>query len=61
MENHFQILEEMLTEQRFLLDEKPSLADFAAFGAVSPLPYSGNQFPDKFERLTAWYGNIDRL
>ena len=61
MEKHFQILEEMLTEQRFLLDEKPSLADFAAFGAVSPLPYSGNKFPEKFERLTAWYGNIDRL
>ncbi|MGP8071494.1 MAG: glutathione S-transferase family protein [Candidatus Bathyarchaeia archaeon] len=61
MENHLQILEEILAEHRFLLDEKPSLADFAVFGAVSPLPYSGNKLPDKFEKLAAWHDNIDRL
>jgi len=61
MEKHFQILEEMLTEHRFLLDEKPSLADFAVFGAISPLLYSGNKIPGKFEKLTTWYDKIDRL
>jgi glutathione S-transferase len=44
-----------------LLDEKPSLGDFAVFGAVSPLLYSGSKVPEKFEKLTAWYDNIGRL
>jgi len=61
MENHLQILEEMLTEHRFLLDEKPSLADFAVFGAVSPLPYSGNKLPDKLKKLTSWHDTMNRL
>jgi len=61
MEKHLQILEEMLTEHRFLLDEKPSLADFAVFGAISPLPYSGNKLPDKLTKLTSWHDTINRL
>ena len=61
MENHFQILEEMLTEHRFLLDEKPSLADFAVFGAISPLPYSGIKLPDKLKKLTSWHDTMNRL
>ena len=61
MERHLQILEEMLTEHRFLLDEKPSLADFAVFGAISPLPYSGNKLPDKLTKLTSWHDTINRL
>ncbi len=61
MEAHFQILEDMLKEQRFLVAEKPSLADFAVFGAVHPLPYSGNQFTEKFANLRAWYDSVDRI
>ncbi len=61
MESHFQILEEMLKEHQFLLSEKPSLADFAVYGAVHPLRYSGNQFPEKFDKLRAWYDSIDRI
>ena len=61
MERHLQILEEMLTEHRFLLDENPSLGDFAVFGAISPLPYSGNKLPDKLTKLTSWHDTIDRL
>ena len=61
MEKHLQILEEMLTQHRFLLDDKPSLADFAAFGAVSPLRYSGNDIPERFAKLTTWYDAVDRL
>jgi len=61
MEAHFQIIEDMLKEHRFLAAEKPSLADFAVFGAVNPLRYSGNQFPEKFPKLRAWYESIDRI
>ena len=61
MESHFQIIEDMLKDHRFLVAEKPSLADFAVFGAVNPLIYSGNQFPDKFPRLRSWYDFIDHL
>ncbi len=61
MEAHFQIIEDMLNEHRFLVAEKLSLADFAVFGAVNPLRYSGNQFPEKFPKLHAWYESIDRI
>jgi len=61
MERHLQILEEMLIQHRFLLDDKLSLADFAVFGAVSPLRYSGNNIPENFEKLIAWYSSVDRL
>jgi len=61
MENHFQIVEDMLKDHRFLVAEKPSLADFAVFGAVNPLIYSGNKFSDKFAKLRSWYEFIDRL
>jgi glutathione S-transferase len=61
MEAHFQIIEDMLNEHRFLVAEKLSLADFAVFGAVNPLRYSGNQFPEKFPRLRAWYESIDHI
>ena len=61
MEAHLQILEEMLTQQRFLLSQKPSLADFATFGALSPLSYSGNSLPEKFPRLQAWNRLIDQI
>jgi glutathione S-transferase len=61
MEAHFQILEDMLNEHRFLVVDEPSLADFAVFGAVNPLRYSGNEFPEKFPKLRAWYESIDRI
>lgn len=61
METHFQILEDMLKDHPFLLTDKPSLADFAVFGAISPLPYSGNKFPEKFPKLQAWYSLINRI
>lgn len=61
MESHLEILEEMLKERRFLLSEKPSLADFAVFGAVYLLPYSGTRIADKFAKLRTWYDSIDRI
>lgn len=61
MESHFQTLEDLLSNHGFLLGDKPSLADFAVFGAVSPLIYSGNQFPHKFPRLRAWYESVNTM
>ncbi len=61
MEAHFQIIEDMLKEHRFLVSDKPSLADFAVFGAVNPVVYSGNRFPERFTKLSAWYESIDHI
>ena len=61
MEAHFQIIEDMLKDHRFLVADTPSLADFAVFGAVNPLVYSGNKFPEKFAKLRAWYEFIDHI
>lgn len=61
MEMHFKILDEMLQGHEFLLTETPSLADFAVFGAIYPLIYSGSQVQGEYKRLQAWYGAIDRI
>lgn len=61
MEAHFQILEDMLKEHSFLLSDRPSLADFAVFGAVNPLIYSGSQLPARFARVSAWYHAVEQI
>jgi len=58
---HFKILDDMLHRHEFLLTQAPSLADFAVFGAIYPLVYSGNQVQGEFKRLQAWYEAIDRI
>jgi glutathione S-transferase len=59
LEAHFQLLEDMLRNHKFLLTDAPSLADFATFGAIYPLRYSGNEIPAQFGRLHAWFSSID--
>ena len=61
MEGHFRILESMLADHKFLLSEQPSLADFAVFGAITPLTYSGNTIPSEFKALTNWSRTIDKI
>jgi len=61
MEEHLQMLEDMLRRTHFLLAEKPSLADFAVFGALNPLTYSGNRIPDRFPKLGAWYESVENI
>jgi glutathione S-transferase len=61
MDAHLQIIDDMLKDQKFLLADSPSLADFAAFGAIYPLSYSGNDLPQKFKNLGTWYSSIDRI
>ncbi len=61
MEDHLQILEDMLQNHHFLLAEKPGLADFAVFGAVNPLAYSGNRIPEQFTKLNMWHESISQF
>jgi glutathione S-transferase len=61
METHLQIVDDMLQGHSFLLDANPSLADFAVYGAISPLAYSGNKIPEKFSKLRSWQESIDRV
>jgi glutathione S-transferase len=61
MDAHLQIVEDMLNGHRFLVADSPSLADFAVFGSVSPLVYSGNRFPEKYSKLRAWHQSIDNF
>jgi glutathione S-transferase len=61
MKRHFQILEDMLAEHKFLLSESPSLADFAVFGAITPLSYSGHIIPEEFKSLNVWWSSVDKL
>ncbi len=61
MEAHLSIVEDMLRDHEFLLCNKPSLADFAVFGAICPLRYSGNELPNNVSGLKSWYEVIDRI
>lgn len=61
MEAHLQIVDDMLKTHKFLLADSPSLGDFAAFGAIYPLSYSGNQLPEQFKNILIWYNSIDRI
>lgn len=61
MDEHLQIVDDMLKTHKFLLADSPSLGDFATFGAIYPLSYSGNELPQKFKNLQAWYTSIDRI
>jgi glutathione S-transferase len=61
MEAHLELVEAMLTSHQYLLSDKPSLADFAVFGAVSPLRYRGNEIPERLSKLRSWYASIERI
>jgi glutathione S-transferase len=61
MLQHFQILEDMLGDHKFLIGEEPSLGDFAVFGALSPLTYSGSSIPSEFSRLTTWQQTVEKI
>ena len=61
MARHFQILEDMLGDHKFLIAEELSLGDFAVFGAVSPLTYSGHNVPSNFSRLKAWHRIVESI
>ncbi|HVM45288.1 MAG TPA: glutathione S-transferase family protein, partial [Candidatus Thermoplasmatota archaeon] len=43
--------EDRLAESPYLLGSGPSLADFALYGAVNPIPYTRNAFPPELPRV----------
>ncbi len=53
--------EDRLGEAPFLLGERPSLADFALYGALTPLPYTGNAIPREVPQVRAWYDRVQKL
>ena len=61
MNRHFTILEDMLSDHKFLIADEPSLADFAVFGALTPLSYSGNPIPQEFKALSSWSRNVNAI
>jgi glutathione S-transferase len=48
-------VEDRLKESPFLLGDEPSLADFALYGALHCLPYSGNEIPRELGATRKWY------
>lgn len=56
-----QLAEDRLAESPYLLGAEPSLADFALYGAVNPLPYTGNAWPAQLPRLRAWFERVGAL
>ena len=60
MEKHFELVEEMLTGRRWLL-EVPSLADFGVYGGLSPLLTIGEEIPPRFPHIRAWADRIGHL
>jgi glutathione S-transferase len=49
------LVEDALAEHTFVLCDRPSLADFALYGALRPLELAGVDLPGDLPRLRAWY------
>lgn len=56
-----QAAEAKLGESPYLLGREPSLADFALYGAVHPIPYTGNKFPKELSHLEEWFQRIAKI
>jgi len=55
------LAEDLLDGHDYLLGVEPSLADFALYGALHPLKFTGNDLPAEFRGLRAWHRRIDSL
>jgi len=53
--------QDLLGTQKFLLGPHPSLADFALYGSLHPLKYSGNHIPAQFTSLRGWHDRMQAL
>lgn len=54
-------VEDLLGESPYLMGEAPSLADFALYGALHPIPYTRNPFPKELPRVEAWFQRVGKL
>lgn len=61
MKGTFGLIELALANSDFLLGEQPSLADFATYGAVSPLAYVGKDIPKDFPKMRAWHQRVGKV
>ncbi len=55
------LAEDLLGDNDFLFGTKPSLADFALYGGLHPLKFTGNEIPNDFPRLRSWHERVDKL
>ena len=55
------LAQDLLGKNDFLFGTKASLADFALFGALHPLPYSHNEIPKEFGLLRSWHARVAKL
>lgn len=53
--------EERLAEAPYLLGSDPSVADFALYGALHCLPYTGNEIPRELPHMRKWYPTVGTL
>lgn len=58
---HLQFVEDALERQPWILGAKPSLVDFAVFGAASPIETTRNEIPAEFKRVRDWYARVKAL
>jgi glutathione S-transferase len=54
-------VEDRLAESPYLLGREPSLADFALYGALHPLPYTRNKLPKELPHVEEWFHRTQKL
>jgi len=52
------LAQDLLKDQEYLLGNEPSLADFALYGALHPLKFTGHEIPKEAELLRAWHARV---
>lgn len=56
-----QPVEGRLAESPYVLGAQPSLADFALYGALHCLPYTGNEIPRDLPHVRKWFQTVGSL
>lgn len=54
-------VEDRLTESPYLLGAQPSLADFALYGALHCIPFTGNELPRETPHVRKWFQTVGAL
>jgi glutathione S-transferase len=61
MKEHLARLEACLDGRDYLLADAPSVADFAAYGAIEPLYIVGKELPREFGALRSWRQRVGKV
>lgn len=54
-------VEARVAEAPYLFGAEPSLADFALYGALHCLPYTGNEIPKALPKTRAWFQRVGAI